>query len=95
MTDQTLTVPVPDDPQELSLSIAHLSRLLLGWTDADSKRHKGVIERLEIIDEREAAREKTRLEHEAQRRIILVGLGLAFVGTALTQFANWFNAHLK
>lgn len=86
------TIPIAPEAEH---SIAHLVRLLEGYSDKDGNRRKGVIDRLEIIEEREAAREKARLEREAQRRMILVGLGLASFGTFVTQIANWINAHIK
>lgn len=89
MTEELVVPATPLDP------ISKLMRLLEGWRDDEGKLHPGVIDRLETIEKREAERERARVEYEAQRRVILVAVGMALVGTLITQVTSWFNAHFK
>ena len=95
MTEKLLVVPAAPEPNDTPALLARLVKLLEGWRSDDGIHHKGVIDRLEVIEALEATREKSRADREAQRRIVLVGVGLASVGAFITQVTNWFNVHLK
>lgn len=83
MTPKTaLESTVHEDP------IAKLTRLIEGWTDKDGKRHKGLLERAEDMEERWTA-------HDAQRLTWKNGLGLAAAGGLISQSLAWLQTHLK
>lgn len=92
MTQELIVPAAPVEPPDV---FARLVRLLEGWRDDEGTLHKGVIDRLEVIEEREKEREKARLERDAQRRIILVGLGVASFAGFVTQITTWLNTHFR
>ena len=90
-----ITSSVPAAPADVPNLLARLVRLLEGWTDEEGKRHKGALERLADIEEREVDREKDRATLESQRLDWRKGLGLAAAGGLMTQAFTWLQAHFK
>lgn len=86
-----MTPPPPKEPAAHHGDegpIAELLRFIKGWTDSEQKRHKGMLERLEDLEEVLA-------RQDAQRLTWKNGLGIAAAGGLLSQCFAWFGSHLK
>lgn len=80
----------------IAANLSKLIRLVEGWTDhKEGKRHKGLLERLEELEDQQEQEAVERAKLESQRLTWKTGLGLASAGAIIAQALNWIGTHVK